>query len=97
MNMTWCKVAVPAAALSMVLLGAPVSAVAATGPAQGEASGPAAGTPTTMPSTAVQKQGPNATSGTAAGAPGVEGKQGTESGAQPKTSTEAGQPATPKQ
>jgi hypothetical protein len=96
MNMTWCKVAVPEAALSMLLLGVPVSAVAATGPAQGDTSGPAAGTATT-PSTAVQKQGPNATSGTAAGAPGVEGKQGTESGAQPKTSTGAGQPAPPKQ
>jgi hypothetical protein len=96
MNMTWCKVAAPAAALSMVLLGAPVSAVSATGPAQGDTSGPAAGTPIT-PSTAVQKQEPSGASGTAAGAPGVEGKQGTESGAQPKTSTEVGQPATPKQ
>ena len=96
MNSTWCKVAVPAAGLSVLLLGAPVSAVAATGPAQGDTSGPAAGTATT-PSTAVQKHEPNATRGTAAGAPGVEGKEGTESGAQPKTSTGAGQPATTKQ
>jgi hypothetical protein len=95
MYSTWCKVGVPAAALSMVLLGATVSAVAATGPAQGDTSGPAAGTPIT-PSTAVHKQESNSTSGTAAGAPGVEGKQGTESGAQPKTSTGAGEPATTK-
>jgi hypothetical protein len=86
MNSTWCKVVVPAAVLSMLLVGVPV----------GDTSGPAAGTPAT-PNAAVHKQETNATSGAAPGAPGAEGKQGTESGPQPKTSTGAGQPTTPKQ
>jgi hypothetical protein len=91
MKFTWYKTPVPAAALSMMLSGAPIS-MAATGPAQGDTSGPASGTQTT-PSTAVQKQMTGSKSGTAGGAPGMEGKQGAESGAKPKTSA-AGQPAT---
>ena len=51
--------------------------------AQGETSGPAAGN-NTVPSAATQKQVSKET-GTAAGAPGVEGKQGAESGAAPQT------------
>jgi hypothetical protein len=66
----------------------------AAGPAQGDTSGPAVGTLTT-PSTAVQKQvtGPNNGS-TSAGAPGVAGKPGAESGDKPTGSTASGQSKT---
>jgi hypothetical protein len=80
--------AVPVATLAIVLFSASAS-VAAPEPAQGDTSGPAAGTQTT-PSTAVQK---NSADGTTAGAPGVEGKQGTESGAPSKPAASSNQPA----
>lgn len=94
MNPTWFKAGMTAAVLSMVFSGAPVAGIAA-GSDRGDTSGPATGTATT-PSTAVPKQDTNATSGMAAGGPGVEGKQGGESGAQPKTPNGTAQPATTK-
>ena len=60
--------------------------VLAAGPGQGETSGPAAGS-TTAPSTAVQKQASNPNGSTAAGAPGVAGKSGAESGDKDKHTT----------
>ncbi len=89
MKSTYSKTALPVTALSIVLLSASAS-MAAPEPAQGDTSGPAAGTHAT-PSTAVQK---NSANGTTAGAPGVEGKRGAESGAQSKPSAGADQPAT---
>ncbi len=70
-----------AAALSVAVLGAP-AAIAAQGSAQGETSGPASGK-TMTPGAAAQKDA-STQSGSAAGAPGVEGKQGAESGSAPK-------------
>jgi hypothetical protein len=81
MNLLRSKFGLAAAALSMAMLGAPV-AIAAQDSAQGETSGPASGKMTT-PGTAAQKQA-STQAGSAAGAPGVEGKQGAESGAAPK-------------
>ena len=74
-----------AAALAIAVFCAPI-AMAATGSAQGDTSGPAAGT-NVKPGTAMQKHASNATRSTAAGAPGMSGKQGTEAGAKPNTST----------
>lgn len=88
MKFTHSAFAFSAAALAIALFSASVS-VAAPKSAQGDTSGPAAGTHTT-PSSAVQK---NSTNGTMAGAPGVEGKQGAESGAQPKPAAGSEQPA----
>nr|WP_294554406.1 hypothetical protein [uncultured Rhodopila sp.] len=76
MDVLQSKFGLAAAALSMALLGAPV-ANAAQDSSQGNTSGPASGKMTT-PGTASQKQ-----ASTQAGAPGVEGKQGAESGAAP--------------
>jgi hypothetical protein len=76
--------------LLLAACGSP-SAMAATGPAQGETSGPASGT-TTVPGTAVQKNQTASGGGVAAGAPGVEGKSGTEAGGKPGGSSSAGQP-----
>jgi hypothetical protein len=83
MNATWFTRGIPAAALAAALLCAPM-AMAASESARGNTSGPAAGTPTT-PNAAVQKQA-STPGGTAAGAPGVEAKPGTEAGAKPETS-----------
>ena len=77
-------------ALAASLLSAPVVHGRAQF-AQGDTSGPAAGTVTT-PSAAVQKQAANP-DGTAAGAPGVSGKSGGESGPQPKGPPGQNQPA----
>lgn len=68
-----------AGALAVSLCCAPLAIAA-----QGETSGPAAGTNVT-PSTATQKQASNPNGSTAAGAPGMAGKQGGESGAKPET------------
>nr|WP_294507387.1 hypothetical protein [uncultured Rhodopila sp.] len=68
-----------AAVLSLAVYCAPVAIAA-----QGETSGPAAGK-TTTPGAAAQKEA-SKQSGSAAGAPGVEGKQGAESGSAPNTS-----------
>ena len=73
-----------AAAMAMVAYCAPVAMAA-----QGDTSGPAAGK-TTTPGAAAQKQA-STQSGSAAGAPGVEGKQGTESGSAPNTPGMKGQ------
>src|ERR1700712_5768722 len=89
MKSPYSKAALSVTALSIVLLSASAS-MAAPEPAQGDTSGPAAGTRTT-PSTAVQK---NSATGTTAGAPGVEGKPGAESGAQPKPAVSSDQPPT---
>lgn len=77
-------------ALAASLLAAPV-VLAAPNSTQGDTSGPASGTVTT-PSAAVQKQAANP-DGTAAGAPGVSGKSGGESGPQPKGPPGQNQPA----
>lgn len=75
---------IPAGAVMLAVYCAPVTVVAAdTG--KGESSGPAAGT-TTTPGTAAQKQNSARTDSSVAGAPGVSGKQGAESGAKPKDS-----------
>jgi hypothetical protein len=84
MRATLFRFGLSAGMLSLALGCAPM-ALAANGPAQGDTSGPAAGTNTT-PSTAVQKQTASPNAGTAAGAPGVSGKQGSQSGTQPKDS-----------
>ena len=73
--------------LATALFCAPLAMAAQN--AEGNTSGPAAGTVTT-PSAAVQKQASNP-SGTAAGAPGVAAKPGSESGPQPKASPEQSQ------
>jgi hypothetical protein len=77
-----------AAALSLAVFGAPV-AIAAQDAAQGETSGSASGKMTT-PGAATQKQA-STQSGTAAGAPGIEGKQGAESGSAPAAPKTGGQ------
>jgi hypothetical protein len=89
MNISWSKVGT-ALALVTALVWAPV-AMAAQGPAQGDTSGPAVGSPPT-PSAAVQKHTSSQT-GAASGAPGVEAKSGTESGAAPKAPAPAKQSA----
>ena len=63
---------------ALALCGAPLALAAS-----GDTSGPASGKPVT-PGAAAQKQA-STQSGSAAGAPGVEGKQGAESGSPPKT------------
>ncbi len=88
MAFTWNRIGLPAAVFSVALAGAPF-ALAATGSAQGDTSGPASGTQTT-PSAAVQKQAGNPAAA-AAGAPGMVGKQGGESGVQPKASSSSDQ------
>ena len=84
MNVVRSRFGLAAAALSMTVLAAPI-AIAAQDSAQGETSGPASGRMTT-PGTASQKQ-----SSTQAGAPGVEGKQGAESGPAPEAPKAGGQ------
>ena len=71
--------------LMLALGGAPclvAQGLAAQDSSQGETSGPASGKATT-PSTAVQKHVSNAQGSTAAGAPGVAGAGGAESGSKP--------------
>jgi hypothetical protein len=82
------KWAIPSGVLALAL-GCASLAIAAGPPAQGDTSGPAAGTPTT-PSTAVQKQASPQNGGAGAGAPGVAGKPGAESGDKPTGSTASG-------
>ncbi len=70
--------------MSLALCCAP-AAFAATGSASGDTSGPAAGK-TTVPNTAAEKTTSNMSGNTAAGAPGVKGKSGSESGHAPSGS-----------
>jgi hypothetical protein len=88
MNMLRFKLGLAAGALSMTVLGAPF-AIAAQDSAPGDTSGSASGKMTT-PGTAAQKQTSTQT-GSAAGGPGVEGKQGAESGAAPGAPKAGGQ------
>ena len=78
------------AACGLVATVGGVPIAVAAGPAQGETSGPASGSPT-VPSAAVQKQASNPNGTSVAGAPGVAGKQGGESGVKPHTGSTSGQ------
>ena len=77
MKTTCSRWGIASGVLAVALLAAPLAMAA-----QGDTSGPAAGKPTT-PSTAVQKNASDTNGTSAAGAPGVSGKGGAESGSKP--------------